>query len=201
MDPALAPSPFTGNFLRMKTAPAPAKPTSLVKVSPPFSGSWVEMVIPVDPCQQYLFEINIITPKNAVVATITDLELPKLSDIPDFVPAPLTSVLDVKFLMGGKHDLVAKSGSPVPDSCLIDYLEAVDAFNNRMEIIGNVKEEANNEEKRVQDEVQDKVELTQSEILHRFGCVCSSPRLEVVGGGEVAGVCLPVSGTVLNTTT
>jgi len=124
------------------------------------------------------------------VGTLTDIPLPRLPNIPDFVPPLMTSVLDVKFLMGGSHDLTVRSNSPVPDSCLLDYLEAVDAFNQRMEVIANEREEANSEVKSVQDGVQDEVEMTQSESLHQFGCVCSSPRLEVEGGGDVAGVYL-----------
>ena len=190
-DSSLTPSPFDGNFLRMKTVAAKAaKATPVVKVSPPFSGSEVEMVIPVEACQQYVFDLKIISPNNGVVGTVTDIQLPRLPNIPDFVPPLMTSVLDVKFLMGGSHDLTVRSNSPVPDSCLLDYLEAVDAFNQRMEVIANEREEANSELKSVQDGVQDEVEMTQSESLHKFGCVCSSPRLEVEGGGEVAGVYL-----------
>ena len=191
LDSTLASSPFAGNFLRMKTvASKAAGVTPLVKVSPPFSGSEVEMVIPVEACQQYVFDIKVISPNNGVVGTITDIQLPRLQNIADFVPPLMTSVVDVKFLMGGSHDLSAKSNSPIPDSCLLDYLEAVDSFNNRMEIIANRRQEANSALKSVQDGVQDEVEMTQSESLHKFGCVCTSPRLEVEGGSEAAGVYL-----------
>ena len=190
--PALAPSPFTANFLRMKVVTSPARDTStpVVKVSPPFSGSSVEIVVPVSACQQFLFEIKIISPNNGVVGTVADIELPRLSDIPDFVPPLTTSVLDVKFLLGGSHDLAVKSSSPIPDSCLLDYLEAVDAFNQRMEIIANQREETNTGLKVRQDLVQDEVEMTQAESLKLHGCVCTSPRLEITGDSEVGGVYL-----------
>ena len=189
--PALAPSPFTANLLRMKVAsPARGASTPTVKVSPPFSGSSVEIVVPVSACQQFLFEIKIISPNNGVVGTVADIELPRLPDIPDFVPPLMTSVLDVKFLMGGSHDLTVKSNSPIPDSCLLDYLEAVDAFNHRVEIIANQREETNAGLKRLQDAVQDEVEMTQAESLKLHGCVCTSPRLEITGDSEVGGVYL-----------
>ena len=176
---AAGPSTFTGKFLRMKDTGGQKK-TSVVKESPPFRNTDVELVIPVEACQQYTFEVRIISPNNAVVGTIPDILLPKLPDIIDFVPPPVTEVVDVKFLMGGKHDVVAKKGSPIPDACLLDYFEALDAFANRVEIIANDQHAVNAAEKAVQDRVQDDVEKTQSESLKMFGCICTSPRLEIL---------------------
>ena len=48
----------------------------------------MELVVPVEPCTQYTFELKIISPNNAVVGSIPDILLPKLSDIPDYVPPP-----------------------------------------------------------------------------------------------------------------
>ena len=190
----LVPSPFTAQFLRMKAGTSPGRGSSIstptVKVSPPFSGSSVEILVPVSACQQVLFEVKFISPSNGVVGRVADIELPRLSDIPDFVPPLITDVLDVKFLLGGSHDLAVKSGSPIPDSCLLDYLEAVDAFNHRMEIIANQREEANTGLKLQQVLVQGEVEKTQAEILKQLGCVCTSPRLEITGNSEVGGVYL-----------
>ena len=176
---AAGPSTFTGKFLRMKDTGGQKK-TAVVKESPPFRNDDVELVVPVEACQQYTFEVRIISPNNAVVGTIPDVLLPKLPDIVDFVPPPVTEVVDVKFLMGGKHDVVAKKGGPIPDSCLLDYFEALDAFANRVEIIANDQHVVNVAEKTVQDNVQDDVEKTQSESLKKFGCVCTSPRLEIL---------------------
>ena len=176
---AAGPSTFTGKFLRMKET-GNQKKTAVVKESPPFRNPDVELVVPVEACQQYTFEVRIISPNNAVVGTIPDIILPKLSDIIDFVPPPVTEVVDVKFLMGGKHDIVAKKGSSIPESCLLDYFEALDAFANRVEIIANAQHFGNAAEKAIQDNVQDDVEKTQSEILKKFGCICTSPRLEIL---------------------
>ena len=190
---AAGPSTFTSKFLRMKNTGGQKK-TSLVKESPPFRNTDVELVIPVEACQQYTFEVRIISPNNAVVGTIPDIILPKLPDIIDFVPPPVTEVVDVKFLMGGKHDVVAKKGSPIPDSCLLDYFEALDAFANRVEIIANDQHSVTAAEKAIQDKIQDDVEKTQSESLKKFGCICTSPRLEIlnmeIGSFDALGVYL-----------
>ena len=74
-----------------------------------------------------------------------------------------------------------------PPFLRLHFVEAVDAFNHRMEIIANQREEANTDLKRLQDAVQDEVELTQAERLKLHGCVCTSPRLEISGDSEVDG--------------
>ena len=170
LEEAAGPSTFTDKFLRMK-ASGSEKKTAVVKESPPFRNTEVELVVPVESCLEYTFEVRIISPNNAIVGTVPDIILPKLPDIKDFVPPPITEVVEVKFLMGGKHDVVAKKGSPIPDSCLLDYFEAMDAFANRVEIIANEQQEKNAVEKSVQDKIQDDVEKTQSESLKKFGCI------------------------------
>merc|ERR1712128_253365 len=95
---------------------------------------------------------------------------------------PLTSVLEEKFLAGGKHTIVTQNNSPVPEACLIDYLEAVDTFANRVEHVANKEHSASSSVKQTQDKIQDNVEKTQSESLSKLGCACSSPRLEVIQG-------------------
>merc|ERR1711879_316601 len=115
LEEAAGPSTFTDKFLRMK-ASGSEKKTAVVKESPPFRNTEVELVVPVEACLEYTFEIRIISPNNAIVGTVPDIILPKLPDIKDFVPPPITEVVEVKFLMGGKHDVVAKKGSPIPDS-------------------------------------------------------------------------------------
>jgi len=176
---AAGPSTFTNKFLRMKSLGSP-RPTSTVKEAPPFKSSVVEILVPVDPCTEYTFVLKIMSPNNAVVGTVPNLKLPRLPDIHDYVPPPVSEVVDVKFLMGGKHDLVAKSNGPIPNSCLLDYFEAVDAYANRVEVIANEAFQSNAVEKSVQDNIQDDVEKTQSETLHILGCTCTSPRLEIV---------------------
>eukprot|EP00092_Neocalanus_flemingeri_P056402 GFUD01066857.1.p1 GENE.GFUD01066857.1~~GFUD01066857.1.p1 ORF type:complete len:822 (-),score=173.57 GFUD01066857.1:393-2618(-) len=172
------PSEFTKQFLRMKETPS-KKAAGPVKSSPPFKNDEVEIIVPVEPCKEYQFEMKIVSPQNAVVAKVSEIFLLALSDLPDYIPPPLTSVIEVKFLGGGKHTIVTQPNSPVPESCLLDYLEAVDTFANRIEHVANDLNSATRSVKEVQDKIQDKVELTQSERLSKLGCVCSSPRLEV----------------------
>jgi len=175
------PSDFTKQFLRMKETPS-KKAAGPVKSTPPFKTEDVEIIISVEPCKEYQFEMKIISPQNAVVGKISELVLLSLSDLPDYIPPPLTSVIEVKFLAGGKHTVVTQNNSPVPEACLIDYLEAVDTFANRIEHVANKQHSASSSVKQTQDKIQDNVEKTQSESLSKLGCACSSPRLEVIQG-------------------
>ena len=170
-------SSFTGRFLKMKDS-GPSKKTQAVKVSTVVQSD-VEMIVPVEPCQQYSFQLKFVSPTGSVVGIVGNLVLPQLPDIPDYVPPPATQAVDVKFLMGGKYDVVAKNGGPVPQTCLIDYFEALDAFANRVENIANEQKTVNAVKKSRQNNVQDNVEKTQSETLKMYGCVCTSPRLQV----------------------
>lgn len=174
-------SPFTKQFLRMKETPS-RKVAGPVKSTPPFKTGEIEIVVPVEPCKEYQFEMKIVSPNNAEVGKVSDIFLLSLADIPDYIPPPLTSVIEIKFLGGGKQTVGAKTNSPVPEECIIDYLEAVDTFANRVEYVANELASATNSVKKVQDNVQDNVERTQSESLSKLGCLCSSPRLEVSQG-------------------
>jgi len=171
-------SPFTKEFLRMKETPQ-KKPAGPVSSAPPFKSDIVEIVIPVEPCKEYQFQMKIISPQNAVVASIPDIFLQSLADLPDYIPPPLTQVVDVQFLAGGKHTLTTQKTSTVPEACLIDYMEAVDTFANRVEHVANKLHAATGVVKAGQDRIQDNVELTQSASLTKLGCTCASPRLEV----------------------
>ena len=175
--PAAAASVFTDTFLRMKKPVSSQKP-AVVRVSPPFSSAeTVELVLGVAPCQEYSLQLRILSPAGAVVAAVADLALPRLPDIPSYVPPPVSEVVEVKFLLGGKHDLAAKQGGPIPDSCLLDYFEAVDAFSSRVEGVATSLAEANTAARAEQTAVQRRVEVTQEAVLRRHGCLCPAPRL------------------------
>jgi len=150
-----------------------------VQTKPPFSGNQIEIVVPVEPCELYDFVLKIVSPQGATIGEVKNLELKALADIDDFEPAPLTSVLLVDYLMGGKYQIKTQSGSPVPESCLPDYMEAVDAYTNRLETYANENTVSNAVVRQNQFHEQQKVEITQAEYLTRQGCVCSSPRLEL----------------------
>merc|ERR1719507_2036755 len=64
------------------------------------------------------------------------LLLPPLPDIEDYVPPPFTEVVKIS-VTGGRLTLTTQTSSPVPTSCLSRYMEAVDAYANRVEAAAN----------------------------------------------------------------
>ena len=76
--------------------------------------------------------------------------------------------------------MTTQKSSPVPESCLPDYMEALDAYANRLEALGNQQKGVVDGAKRRQGSQQQAVEVTQAEMLARHGCACASPRLELV---------------------
>merc|ERR1719312_98538 len=181
-----AESVFKNRFLRLSTK-ASAKVAGPVRKSPPFTSQTVEIVVPVEPCEQYDFDLTIVNPQSKPLGRITDLQLPALPDIVDYIPLPMTSVILVEYLMGGKYQVRAQPTSPVPDACLPDYMEAVDTYASRLELVANRLEANNTGVRRRQSKAQHRVELTQAEMLARHGCLCASPRLELtVSGGAAA---------------
>eukprot|EP00090_Calanus_glacialis_P019961 TRINITY_DN3064_c0_g1_i2.p1 TRINITY_DN3064_c0_g1~~TRINITY_DN3064_c0_g1_i2.p1 ORF type:complete len:699 (-),score=174.03 TRINITY_DN3064_c0_g1_i2:66-2090(-) len=170
-------SGFSKQYVRMIQSPSSAK-AGPVKKTPPFLTDEVEIVVPVEACKEYDFEMTIVSPKNSQLGKITNIHLPVLADIPDYVPPAFTTVLQIS-LQGGKPQLEVTRSSPIPDTCMPEYLEAMDAFANRLEAVANKHKTELQRHKSRQDNVQDKVELTQAETLNKQGCKCSSPRLEL----------------------
>ena len=72
---------------------------------PPFNGPEIEIVVPVEPCEIYNFDLSIISLQGAKIGQVKDLHLKSLADIDDFVPPPVTSVVLVDYLMGGKFQV------------------------------------------------------------------------------------------------
>jgi len=169
-------SAFSKQYIRLIKSPNPAI-AGPVKKAPPFLTDEVEIVIPVEACKEYEFEMTIVSPQNSNLGKIVDIHLPLLANIPDFIPPPFTTVLQVD-LLGGKPKLGVTRNSPIPETCLPEYLEAMDAFANRLEAVANIQDSKTRTHKSQQDDVQDRVELTQEETLSKQGCKCSSPRLE-----------------------
>ena len=66
-----------------------------VKATPPFLTDEVEVVVPIQPCEQYTFEVKLVSPTNSEMGTVSGISLAALSDIPDYIPPPLTSVIQV----------------------------------------------------------------------------------------------------------
>jgi len=170
-------STFSKQYVRMIKSPSSAVAGPVKKI-PPFLTEEIEIIVPVEACKEYDFEMTIISPQNTQLGKITDIHLPVLADIPDYVPPAFTSVLQIS-LLGGKPHLEVTRNSPIPDTCMPEYLEAMDAFANRLEAVANTHNIDLKQRKSHQDDVQDMVEMTQAESLHKQGCKCSSPRLEL----------------------
>jgi len=157
--------------------PASAQVAGPVKSVPPFSAE-TEIVVPVEACKEYEFELRFVTPAGGELGRIPDIMLPPLPDIEEYVPPPFTQVVKMN-LLGGKLSFSTQTSSTVPASCLPRYLEAVDAYAARMEALANSEEGKTREEERLMGRKQDLVELTQEKILAKLGCVCTSPRLKM----------------------
>ena len=157
-----------------------------VKSSPPFRGEEIEIVLPVEPCELYDFELRIINPQNKEIGKIKDLELKALADVDSYIPPPLTSVVLVDYTMGGKYNIKTQPTSPVPATCLPDYMEALDAYANRLETVANEQSGKNRKDRKIQFVAQKDVEITQADLLVRQGCVCASPRLVLKSSSPLA---------------
>ena len=66
-----------------------------VKALPPFLLDEVEVVVPVQPCELYTFQVKLVSPTNSEMGVVSGIRLPALPDIPDYIPPPLTSVIQV----------------------------------------------------------------------------------------------------------
>merc|ERR1711892_1147421 len=157
-------SSFSKQYVRMIKSPSSAV-AGPVKKTPPFLTDEIEIIVPVEACKENDFEMTIISPQNTQLGKITDIHLPVLADIPDYIPPEFTSVLQIS-LLGGKPNIAVTRNSPIPDTCVPEYLEAMDAFANRLEAVANTHNKDLKQRKSHQDNVQDMVEMTQAESLH-----------------------------------
>jgi len=175
-------SSFSKKYARLITAPSAALAGPVIGLSADeLNGiltEEVEIVVPVEACKEYDFEMVILNPHHRELGRVTGIHLPVLADLPDYVPPAFTSVLQIT-LQGGKPQLGVTRSSPIPETCMPEYLEAMDAFANRLELVANKHKAELKRRKSHQDSVQDMVELTQAETLEKQGCKCSSPRLEL----------------------
>ncbi len=111
----------------------PGYMASLGKTTPPFLGDYVEATFAVQACSPYRLTLKIVSPRNAVLGEITDLVLPKLSDIQDFHPPPLAQMFTVQNPNSPSPTLRMASNSGIPAKCLGDFLKAVDNHMARLE--------------------------------------------------------------------
>lgn len=169
-------SGFTDQFLRMGLSSNPK--THSVKQTGPFTGPQIQIKVPVEPCAPHTFQVSFVSKDGSELGRLPLLRLAALSDLADYVPPPFTEVMGIS-LLGGKLTLTVQKGSSVPQSCIPQYLEAVDAFASRVEGVANNLVSEAGEVAKQQEEVQDRVERGQQEVLDRQGCLCSSPRLQL----------------------
>jgi len=168
-------SPFSRLFLRMKTQPPKA---TVAKQSSPFPGETVMMKVPVEPCTPQTLTIRFIAKDGSELGRLPPLNLSSLADIPDYIPPPLSQIADISFV-NGKPVMTVQRGSSVPESCLPQYMEAVDAFASRLEEVAEKGLEENKITKGVQQVEQKKVETVKREVLSRHGCLCASPQIKL----------------------
>ena len=91
------------------------------KIQPPFYGDIIEATIPVQPCQSYKFTLKIVTTRNAVLGEIKNIQLPKLSAIPNFRPPKLSKMFKIE---QNPLRLAMSSGFEIPSTCMSEFLHA-----------------------------------------------------------------------------
>jgi len=142
-------------------------------------GDEVEVVVAVDPCEVYTFEMKIVNKQNQELGKVAGIKLPILADIQDYIPPPLTSVIGITYPSGKTGPVLGNAGNAIPANCIPFYLEAVDSFANRLESIANFQSFDSKTIERHRSGIEGKVEVTQEETLAKFGCKCTSPHLEL----------------------
>jgi hypothetical protein len=69
-----------------------------VKAVPPFLTDEVEVVVPLpQPCEPYIFEVKLVSPANSELGVVTGIRLAALPDLPDYIPPPITAVVQVLY--------------------------------------------------------------------------------------------------------
>ncbi len=68
-----------------------------MKAVPPFLTEEVEVVVPLpQPCEPYIFEVKLVSPANSELGVVTGIRLAALPDLPDYIPPPITAVVQVQ---------------------------------------------------------------------------------------------------------
>ena len=67
-----------------------------MKKTGPWSGSEVEVLVPVEDCTPQAFLVKFISTQNEELGQLKDVQLPELADIPDYIPPPFTEVSAVQ---------------------------------------------------------------------------------------------------------
>jgi len=148
------------------------------KVSPPFLNSVIEIAVPTKDCGEYMFELKLMAIGSKEVAKVSNLKLPSLADIPEYIPPPLTSVLTVAYPPKGNPTYGVNPSSGMTSSCLPAYLEAYDAYTQRVENDISFYVKQRHKSSSLIADTKEKLEETQEEVLKAYSCACTSPHLE-----------------------
>jgi len=175
--PLFSPPNYANSLPR--AAGGATKQVGPIRVQPPFLKPIIEILVAVEDCSEYSFEVKLFAPGSKEVGKLSNIRLPPLADIPGYVPPPLTSVMSITFSPDGKPIYGVKTNSGVNAACLPAFYEAYDAYTHRLE---NEIHWQFGEGHRVQsliDTTQNQLDKSQQELLKTFGCVCTSPHIKM----------------------
>eukprot|EP00088_Acartia_fossae_P022382 TRINITY_DN235_c0_g1_i4.p1 TRINITY_DN235_c0_g1~~TRINITY_DN235_c0_g1_i4.p1 ORF type:complete len:570 (-),score=129.97 TRINITY_DN235_c0_g1_i4:121-1830(-) len=148
-----------------------------IRVQPPFINGSITIVVPVEDCAEYEFEVKFMAPRSKEVGKVSRIRLLSLADVPGYVPPPLTSVMSITWGTSGKPIYGVKTSSGVNAACLPAYFEAYDAYTHRLENEVTWLGREGNRVTSLVSNTQNQLTSSQEELLRKAGCVCTSPHL------------------------
>merc|ERR1712168_175605 len=155
-----------------------------VKVQPPFLLKDIELTIAAKDCSEFQFEVKFFAPRSKEVGKVS-VHLPALADIPDYVPPPITAVMDIKFGTSNKPIYGVKTASGVSAACLPSYFEALDAYRQRLENEITYQTKSSLKSQSVVTSIGNKVKTTEQsldksleKVLAKQGCICTAPNIK-----------------------
>merc|ERR1712025_1063907 len=172
-------SPHYANTLPRQVKKGALKKSGPVKVQGPFLKPSIELLIAADAnCAEFNFEVKFFVAKKGEIGKVSMIHLPSLADIPNYVPPPITDVMDIKFGTSGKPVYGVKTKSGVSAACLPSYFEALDAYRQRLENEITYLTKQTSKTKSLARSTSVKMDDAQEAILKKQGCICTSPHLE-----------------------
>ena len=103
--------------------------------TPPFKGqnNQVELTLNVSPCKRYEFTLKFIGADGTSIGEVVGVQMNSLDQMPSINLPPLTKVLRLR-QRATTLTIDLQPNSPVPASCLITYIQAVDNQLERMKV-------------------------------------------------------------------
>merc|ERR1719436_591136 len=168
-----------------------------IKIQPPFLNPMIEVLIAVQDCAEYHFEVKLFAPRSQEVGKIQNIHLAALADIASYIPPPVTEVMSITFGgSSGRPVYGVKTSSGVSAACLPAYFEALDSYRQRLEneiTYGKTHNRAGGQGHGGQagqtggrggqaspTPGTPAGEAAEEAALKRAGCMCSSPHLQAV---------------------